>query len=72
MDYNKAFYLFSKAAEANVPTAQYNLGQMYDQGHGCVADQDKALELCRKAAYAGHEKAKKIIAKLQSDGKIVF
>ena len=72
MDYNKAFYLFTKAAESNIPTAQYNLGQMYDQGHGCEADQEKALEWCRKAAYGGHEKAKNIIAQLQSDGKIVF
>ena len=45
---------------------------MYDQGLGVQEDHDKALDLCRKAAYGGHEKAKAIIASLQEDGKIVF
>jgi hypothetical protein len=45
---------------------------MYDQGLGCEADHDLALEWCRKAAYNGHEKAKAIIAGLQEEGKIVW
>ena len=45
---------------------------MYDQGLGVEEDHDKALDLCRKAAYNGHEKAKDIIRGLQEDGKIVF
>ena len=34
---------------------------LYDQGIGCDKDHDKALDLCRKAAYKVHEKEKNII-----------
>jgi tetratricopeptide (TPR) repeat protein len=68
----KAFICFQRAAEKNLPQGLYNLGLMYDQGLGCEQDHDKALDLCRKAAYGGHEKAKEIIRSLQEDGKIVF
>jgi TPR repeat protein len=71
-DFKKAFVLFKKAAQAGHPTAQFNLGAMYDLGWGCEEDKQKALEWCRKAAFAGHEKAKKIIQRMQQDGQIVF
>ncbi len=71
-DYARAFVCFSRASEQNLAVAQYNLGQLYDAGLGVEEDHDKALELCRKAAYGGHQKAKDIIAKLQQDGKITF
>ncbi|MNN87311.1 Sel1 repeat protein [compost metagenome] len=55
-----------------LPAAQYNLGMLYDRGEGVEQDHEKALEWCRKAAFAGHAKAKQIIAGLQEEGKIVF
>jgi TPR repeat protein len=71
-DNQRAFICFQRAADAQLPEGLYNLGLMYDQGLGCEEDHDKALELARKAAYKGHEKAKRIIRSLQEDGKIVF
>jgi TPR repeat protein len=71
-NFERAYICFKRASEQNITTAHYNLGLMYDQGLGVEQDSDKALELCRKAAYGGHQKAKNIIASLQSDGKIVF
>jgi TPR repeat protein len=71
-DLQRSFICFERASNANLSTAHYNLGLMYDQGLGVQEDHDKALDLCRKAAYGGHEKAKAIIASLQEDGKIVF
>ncbi len=72
LDYQRSLICFSRAAEGELAEGQYNLGLMYDQGLGVEEDHDKALDLCRKAAYNGHEKAKTIIRSLQEDGKIVF
>lgn len=71
-DDKRAFICFSRSADAGLKEGIYNLGLMYDQGLGCEENHDKALDLCRKAAYQGHEKAKEIIKSLQEDGKIVF
>lgn len=71
-DEARCFICFSKAANGDLAEGLYNLGQLYDQGFGCEQDHDKALDLCRKAAYKGHAKAKEIIKGLQEDGKIVF
>jgi len=68
----RTFICFSRAAEGGLAQGLYNLGMLYDQGIGCDEDHDKALDLCRKAAYKGHAKAKDIIKGLQEDGKIVF
>jgi len=68
----RCFICFSRASEGGLAQGHYNLGLLYDQGIGCESDNDKALDLCRKAAYAGHTKAKEIIKGLQEDGKIVF
>jgi len=71
-DEARCFICFSRAAEGGLAQGLYNLGLLYDQGIGCEEDHDKALDLCRKAAYKGHQKAKDIIKGLQEDGKIVF
>ena len=71
-DAARCFICFSRAAEGGLAEGLYNLGQLHDQGIGCEIDHDKALELCRQAAYKGHEKAKEIIKNLQEDGQIVF
>jgi len=71
-DDDKCFLCFSHAAKGGLPQGLYNLGFLYDLGIGCEENHDKALDLCRQAAYKGHEKAKQIIKGLQEDGKIVF
>ena len=71
-DEAKCFVCFKRAADGGLAQGLYNLGLLYDQGVGCEMDNDIALDLCRKAAYGGHEKAKEIIKGLQEDGKIVF
>ncbi len=71
-NYHRAHVCFSRACEKDISTAYYNLGQLYDGGLGVEIDHEKALELCRKAAFGGHQKAKNIIKKLQESGKIVF
>ena len=71
-DNARTFVCFTRAANGGLAQGLYNLGMLYDQGIGCAQDHDKALDLCRKAAYKGHEKAKKIIQDLQENGKIVF
>ncbi|MCF6201723.1 MAG: SEL1-like repeat protein [Hydrogenimonas sp.] len=45
---------------------------MYDKGLGVEKDHEKALKWCKKAAHAGHKKAKSIIRRLQEEGKIAF
>lgn len=71
-DEARCFICFSRASEGGLAEGHYNLGMLYDQGIGCDEDNDMALDLCRKAAYKGHEKAKKIIKGLQENGSIVF
>lgn len=71
-DEARCFLCFTRAADGGLAEGLYNLGQLYDQGYGVEQDHDKALDLCRKAAYKGHEKAKAIIKGLQDGGKIVF
>lgn len=68
----RCFVCFKRAADGGLAEGLYNLGLAYDQGIGCELNNDTALDYCRKAAYKGHEKAKKIIQGLQEDGKIVF
>ena len=68
----RCFICFSRAAEGELAEGYYNLGMLYDQGRGCEMNNDKALDLCRKAAYKGHMKAKDIIKGLQENGSIVF
>ena len=68
----KAYILFKQSAMKNSPEGQFNLGAMYDQGLGCEIDHEKALEWCRKASFAGHQKAKDIMHRMQQDGQILF
>ncbi|PHQ90848.1 MAG: hypothetical protein COB42_04460 [Sulfurimonas sp.] len=71
-DNARTYVCFSHAAQGGLAEGLYNLGMLYDQGIGCAKNQEEALDLCRKAAYKGHSKAKKIISNLQQSGKIVF
>jgi TPR repeat protein len=50
-DYATAFRLFRPLAEQGIAAAQYNLGLMYDKGHGVTQDYVQAHK--RKPAEAG-------------------
>ena len=54
----RAFQLFEKAANANIPAAQYNLSILYRYGEGVEKDEDKADLWLTKAAQNGFKLAK--------------
>ena len=49
----KAFQLFEKAANANIPAAQYNLSVLYRYGEGVEKDEENADFWRMKAAQNG-------------------
>ena len=53
-NYEKAFELFKRAAEAGNVESMHNLGAMYDNGDGVPQDKAKALEWFAKAEAAGY------------------
>ncbi|KAG9298447.1 hypothetical protein G9A89_008711, partial [Geosiphon pyriformis] len=53
----KAFKLYSKAAEAGDTQAQYKLGLCYENGWGITKNLEKAFKLYSKAAEAGDTQA---------------
>ena len=63
-----AFRWFKRSAEqgfiAHSFSAQYELGQMYEQGKGVKKDRAKAIEWYRKAARLGHEEARNALLRL--------
>jgi len=71
-NYIEALKLYKQLADEENPDAMTSLGFMYQNGQGVEQNNEKALELCRQAAYGGHQKAKEIIKKLQENGTIVF
>lgn len=56
-DYAVALSEFKKAAEAGDMNAQYNLGVMYEHGHGVDQSDLKAEEWYQMAADNGHPEA---------------
>ena len=69
-DVKKAFSLFMKAANAELPEAEYMIGISYQMGVGIddnLSDQtryDEMLKWFRKAASHGYEKAKEILKEM--------
>ena len=53
----KAFQLFEKAANAQIPSAQYNLSVLYRYGEGIEKDEEKADFWRVKAAQNGFRMA---------------
>jgi hypothetical protein len=64
-DYGKALPLYTKAAQAGNPEAQFRLGEMYWYGDGTVQDLNAAREWIGKAAAAGTPDAKESLAILE-------
>lgn len=61
VDYAKAFYWLSKAAEQGNATAEFALGGMYFDGSGVDRDYAKAIEWFSKAADQGHATAQAML-----------
>ena len=57
VDYDAAFELFSKSAEAGCDSAQVALGSMYEYGIGIGNDISEAIEWYRKASEFGNQEA---------------
>ncbi len=60
-NYNAAFNAYKTAAEADITDAQYMLGVMYRNGHGCAKDKSSASYWWSLAAQKGHAKAAKAL-----------
>ena len=58
IDYDKAFYWYQKAAEANYPPALCRLGYCYEKGLGTEPSLETALALYQAAAQLGYQPAK--------------
>ena len=68
-DYKKAFRLFIKAAENEMPLAQLMAGIMYWNGNGVKANAENASHWLQKAARQGDIIAKHIASREQKLGK---
>ena len=53
----RAFQLFEKAANANIPAAQYNLSVLYRYGEGVEQNEELANQWRMKAAQNGFKLA---------------
>ena len=67
-DYQKAYKLLKKAADAGNTDAQYQLGNCYYEGTGVEQNAETAVELYEKAADAGNVDALCQIGKCYFDG----
>lgn len=64
-DYLTALRHWQPLAAEGHPAAQYNLGQMYEQGLGLPRNSAFAAHWYRKAADQGHEQAQRQLERLQ-------
>ncbi len=63
----RAFELYSKAAEMNEPHALNNLGTLYKRGLGCEKSPEKALSCYEKSASAGCVSAMSNLVRFYTD-----
>jgi len=68
-DYRTAFTGFKKLAEQGQALAQYNLGQMYRDGHGVPKDDQQAVAWYRKAAEQGVADAQYNLGVMYANGR---
>ncbi|MDR1297588.1 MAG: sel1 repeat family protein [Deltaproteobacteria bacterium] len=64
-DQKKSFELYTQCAESGFDNCQYNLGVAYYNGEGVEADEAKGIAWITKAAAAGHEQARSVLADIQ-------
>jgi len=67
-DYATALKEFRVLAEQGDADAQYNLGLMYDKGHGVAQDYKEAMKWYRKAAEQGDAYAQYYLGFMYRDG----
>ena len=68
-DYATALPMFRKLARQGHATAQYNLGQMYENGHGVPQDYAQALAWYRRAAaWRGFANAQHSLGSMYANG----
>lgn len=67
--YEEAFVATLKSAELGEITAMYSLVNMYEQGLGTEADQDKAIYWAQRAAEHGHQGAIAIMEEAYRTGR---
>lgn len=65
----KAVEWFHKAAEQGNVSAQYTLGEMYQNGEGVSRDYSKAFAWFLRAAEQGHVQAYKQLSRMYHDGQ---
>jgi TPR repeat protein len=68
--YAKAAELYGKAAEANFPLSQLNLGMMYLTGQGVESNEERAFALIQKAASQGLPAAQTQLASMYEVGQV--
>ena len=68
---NEAERLFTEAAKQGLPDAQFNLGNMYENGQGVKQDYSKAREWYEKAAKQGHARAQNNLGFMYYHGQSV-
>lgn len=69
-DFEKAAFLYEKAAELKNPDAMFALGTMYYRGQGVLKNIGKAIQLYKKAGSLGHQKAKEFLQILCKPKKV--
>ncbi|KAF9923785.1 hypothetical protein FBU30_006173 [Linnemannia zychae] len=67
-DYNRAKDWYLKAAEQGHAGAQYNIGNLYENGHGVQQDYSLAMTWYKKAAEQGYAIAQNNIGNLYANG----
>ena len=67
--YAEALTLNRKAADEGNPVAQYNLGDIYDNGQGVPKDSAAAFKWFHKAADQGHIEAQAILGRMYIRGE---
>ena len=72
IDYNRAAYWYTLAAEQGHCKALNNLGVIYKDGIGVKRNWVKATTYLMKAAELGSNIAEKIIGDMYRDGKVCF
>ena len=68
-DYVKAAGHYRKAAQKGYVPAQYNLGAMYEKGHGVPRDYSAAVKWYQKAADQGHPTAQFNLGVMYNKGR---
>lgn len=64
-EYERAFAIYEKLAEAGNADGMYNCGVMFDSGVGVEKDLEKAREYFEMAASMGSEQAANVLEKLR-------